>query len=222
MSTFLDLCKDVRRECGLSGTGPAGVQNQVGMDEKIVNWVKNAWIDIQESQRYWRFMWKNDGLITCTIGNRSYDPVSLGFDVRNLELDSVTCRLPTETVKLEMNYIDYESFRSMYLNITPTPGRPNCFTWTPDNKILLNPIPSAEYQIEFEYYRNHQTLATNTDVPIMPTRYHQLLVYYAMVHYASHDDAVGVYQDANIQLRKWQTALQNDQCDTIQFGGSLA
>jgi len=222
MSSFLDLCKDVRREAGLSGTGPAGVTGQVGMDEKIVNWVKNSWVDIQESQRYWRFMWKNDGLMSCVIGDRTYDPIGLGFDLRNLELDSVTCRLPAEQVKIPLTFVDYETFRSMYLNITPTNGRPNSYTWTPDNKILLNPIPSDLYQVEFEYYRNPQVLAANTDIPIMPTRYHQLIVYYALNHYAAHDEAAGVYQDSAVQLRRWMTSLQNDQCDNIQFGGALA
>ena len=222
MSSFLQICQDFRQEAGLAGTGPASVKSQVGMDKKIVDWIRNAWINLQESQRTWRFMWKGDGSITCIADIRSYDPVSLGFDVRNVIYESVTCRASGTQVRIPLSYIPYNQFKTQCLNLQPVTGRPTIFTWSPDNKLMLHPIPSSDFVVEFEYYRNPQELTENTDVPIMPSRYHRVLVYLALTHYAVHDDAITIYQDSKVQASKLLDSLHADQLEYFAATDALA
>lgn len=224
MSTFLELCKDVRREAGLSGTGPSSVNGQVGMDAKLVSWVKNAWIEIQESNPKWRFLWKNDGLINCTAGMMTYDPISLGFDLRNYDIDSLRVYVGTIGNQLFMTYVPYADFRSNYLfgSRQVIQGRPNVFTVNPDNTISVWPIPNDAYVINFDYYRNPQELTNNTDVPVMPTRFHQAIMYLALSKYAAHDEAQIIYQDALMNYKRMMIRLQNDQLPQVTLGGALA
>ena len=56
MSTFLQLCSDTRRECGVAGTGPTAVTDQSGQLENIVNWVKNAFVEIQNRHQDWLWL----------------------------------------------------------------------------------------------------------------------------------------------------------------------
>jgi hypothetical protein len=55
--TFLELCKRVRADAGISGD-MATVLNQQGMMAKLVNWVRQADLDIQRMHTSWAFMWR--------------------------------------------------------------------------------------------------------------------------------------------------------------------
>ena len=46
MSSFVELAQELNR-LALGGTGPVDVEVVAGMEARIVNYVKNSWIDIQ-------------------------------------------------------------------------------------------------------------------------------------------------------------------------------
>lgn len=223
MSTFLELCKDVNREAGLSGTGPASVSGQVGMDAKVVSWVKNAWNDIQETEKNWRFLWKNDGVVTCVQGQKTYDPVGLGFDLRHYDKDSFRVYLGTIGNQLFITYVPYETFRANYLfgNLQTTQGRPTVFTVNPDNTFSVWPTPNDAYVINFDYFRNPQVLANNTDTPIMPARFHQAIMYLALSRYSAHDENQILYQEAMMNYKRMMNRLYNDQLPNMAVGGAM-
>lgn len=222
MTTYLQLCKDLRREAGLSGTGPAAVTSQVGMDDKIVNWVKNAWTDIQGFHPNWRFHWKDDGVINCVVNQRDYDPVALGFDFRIIERESVKSYKDTNATERWVDYVEYDDFRRIYMYGANKYGQPIAYTITPDNKIRFYPTPNDTFTVTFEYYRNPQELASNTDVPLMPSQYHIMIVYHALIHYAAHDEAQVVYQDALLHYNRLKTRLEMEQLRTPLLGEALA
>ena len=53
---FLSLCKRLRQEAGYSGSGPSSVTNQAGESKRVVDWINDAWLDIQGMRSDWRFM----------------------------------------------------------------------------------------------------------------------------------------------------------------------
>ena len=56
---FQALAQETRRLSGVGGTGPANVEVATGMELKIVNYVQNAWRDIQTHPKNWKWMWED-------------------------------------------------------------------------------------------------------------------------------------------------------------------
>ena len=96
MSTFLELCQETRRLSGIQGTGPVDVTTAVGIELDIVNYVKNAWIDIQGHPKNWKWMRRDylpngGGTIPLqTVPTVNEYPVS-GID--RIRTDTVRCYL---------------------------------------------------------------------------------------------------------------------------------
>ena len=44
--TYLELCKELRRRCGIQGDGPSSVASQVGVLATVVAEVQNAYREI--------------------------------------------------------------------------------------------------------------------------------------------------------------------------------
>ena len=53
---FLGLVTRLVQESGASGAGPTTTVNQVGEYGRMVNWVQDAWLDIQSEQQNWEFL----------------------------------------------------------------------------------------------------------------------------------------------------------------------
>ena len=94
MSTYLELCVHARRECRMAGTGPTAVTGQVGELERLVNWVSQAYTEIQNREMNWRWM-----RAPWTYSATSGDPYFLGTEVTDSYTSSTVTRfsrwLPT-------------------------------------------------------------------------------------------------------------------------------
>lgn len=197
---FLQLCQRVRQEAGLSGTGPAAVTNQTGMDLKIVSWVSSAWEEIQLLRNDWAFAWADDGF-TLVPGQAKYLPADYGLGVTDWVLETI--RIDDGTTRAFLKYIPWGDFRRLYE--TTDQDQPVYFTLAPDGRIYLAPTPDDAYPLKGEHYRTPQYLTSNTDIPRCPARYHMAIVYKALMMYAAHDDAANVFADASARY----TALLN-------------
>jgi hypothetical protein len=223
MSTFLQLCQEVRQEAGLSGTGPSSVQSQVGMDKKVVDWVNDAWYDIQSARPNWRWMWNGDGLITTTAGEFQYDPASFGFVIENIVPESVSITkvgVPSSLTALAL--VEYDVYRDMTAFTQRNQAFPTVATIAPNNKLILSPTPDDAYEIAFEYYSPPTYLVDNSDIPGLPAKFMKIIVELALVKYAAHDDAVGVMQSAQANYMKWMRRLEAGQLLDVSTSSALA
>jgi hypothetical protein len=223
MSTFLQLAQSVRSEAGLSGTGPSAVTGQSGMDKKVVDWVNDAWYDIQAARPNWRWMWRNDGAIATVAGTKSYDLAALGFDVENVIPESVSITNvgnPASIIQLE--FVEFDAYREATKFILDEPDKPTLCTIDPSGAFVMNPTPDDVYDVAFEYYTPPSFLSGNTDVPELPVKFHRMIVELALTKYSSHDDAVGVYQTANIEYKKWMRRLEQAQLLEVVSVGAMA
>lgn len=82
---YLDLCKRVSQEAGYSGSGPSKVTGQTGEMQRVVSWVQDAWIELQQQQKYWRFMLSSFD-VTMNQGESS---VTVAADYKRTKKDSV-------------------------------------------------------------------------------------------------------------------------------------
>ena len=192
---YLQLAQRLRAEAGLSGTGPASVVSQTGMDKKLVDWVSTAWEEIQTMRNDWRFNW-TEGTIPLTAGVDAYLPSNLGLSDVNVWIRN-TFHIVDGLNKLWLGHVDWPTFKRSYE--TTEQNRPTVFTISPDQTIRLSHVPDQNYTLKAEYFRTPQILQQNGDTPRCPERYHMAIVYKALMMYAAHDDAVPTFADANVR-----------------------
>jgi hypothetical protein len=203
---YLQLAQRVRLEAGLSGNGPASVTGQTGMDSKLCQWVNTAWEEIQLMRNDWRFNWTTASIPVAT-GAASISPESFGVNV-DVWVDRTISLTPVSGGdKLYMTETDWPTF-SRYHQTTEQ-GRPTVFAFAPDKSIRFSKVPEQDYTLTGEYFQTPQLLASNTDVPRMPERYHMAIVYKALMMYAAHDDAAATMVDARIRFMEIMNRVES-------------
>ena len=69
-------------------------------------------------------------------------------------------------------------------------GKPTSFTVHPQTEAVhLTMTPDLAYELFYDYRRTPQVLVADDDTPIMPSRYHELIVGWAMLKYGYHEVA---------------------------------
>jgi hypothetical protein len=193
MATFLQLAQDMRREAGLSGSGPADVTAATGIELRLVNGIKRAWLRIQNHPKDWKWMWEEydtgSGPLQTIINTTDYVLTDVGKTVYTNTFYSYLTATGTSD-RQKMVFMNYEKFKLKYGAVTADASRPIVATLLPNGDLRLHPKPDATgYSIEFEIQKAPQVLAANADVPELPSRYHDLIVYEALKHFGKAEDA---------------------------------
>lgn len=215
---FLQICQRLNREAGLSGTGPAAVTSQSGMSRKVVDWANSAWEAIQAQRTDWKWRRISASGLSLTSGDYDYsieDDFSLAAE--SIFLDSVRLHAATgETIanRTKVIHVDYQDWLDNYEQLTASTGRPMYFTITPADAMLFSPTPDATYTLLFDYLRAPQELAQTTDEPIMPSQYHMLIVWRALMMYAAHDESPQ-YQTALLEHKRLMRSMMKTQLAPI-------
>jgi len=167
---------------------------------KCVNWVSQAWIEIQEDQQDWNFM-REDGSFDLTQGQPEYDielepglsdydgirPFVAPIQSRYIWLVNDTV---SPSVKTHVYYIPPELYFGYFDRLETVPGQSYRYTFKSNGCVLLDPAPGPTAgKLEFLYRRTVQTLAADTDTPTgLPTKFHMAIVYRAMEYYSGFDE----------------------------------
>jgi hypothetical protein len=216
---FLDLCKRAHTESGLSGAGPSTVIGQTGVTARMIRYVEREWRRIQGLHDHWYFM-RNQVSVSTVIGQREYDP-AVDWLIDDFDLPYTdTFKFTDNTGKLR--FIDWNTWTASNYDVASVvqPGKPGAFTWSPQLEIITDRNPDAAYQIQLEYHRAPQSLVMDTDVPIMPARFHDLIVYAAVMRFAKFDKDMELLQTATTDYEEWLSKLENSQLPAIQFAKS--
>lgn len=208
--TFLQLCQEFRGQAGIAGTGPTTVADQTGILLRIVNAVADAWLRIQKHPKQWKWMWRY-GYDLETIANTP-DYVLTGVD--EIFTDTVTAykqSLGTSS-RFGITFWDWAKYKQVYGNkqVIPT-GKPSVMTQLPNGNLRFYPKPDAVYVVDFEYLKSPQVLDENTDTPEMPSEFHQLIVFDAMIHFGGLQDADELVNTASTQYQVLMNRLIWDQ-----------
>ena len=237
MSTFLELCQDTARECGVAqgGTYPTAVTSQTGILNKIVHWVADSWEEIQGRPVEWR--WMRVGFSFNTVATQAeYSYTAATDDETALTIarfrrwrvddpdDPAKCYLTSGGVNNEywLSWLPWNHFKSIYRIGSQNDGPPTHITIDPQNRIVLGPTPNDIYTVTGDYERGLQTLSDNTDTPDMPADFHKILVYEAMIKYGYDQSSAELVNRganySNILLRQ----LEADQSEMITLPDPLA
>lgn len=223
MANYLEICQEVAKLSGTIGDSlPASVVSQTGRLGLIVTLVKNAWVKIQNARSEWkwaRFEYTEKSLV---VGQKDYTGISLGLtDHQSWIVDETTpvfCYRVDEGLSQQyrLKPLVWEDFRNLYMIGDVANGRPEHVSVRPrDGALMIGPAPDVAYKISGEYVPDVQELAANTDIPRMPTQYHNVIVYHALMDLALYDEAVAAYQSASAVYGPLWHALISDQIPSI-------
>lgn len=238
MSTFLQLASALRRETTDSGSGPTTVTGQSGELARMVAWIADAYTELQIERE--DYLWLRGAFTVNTVaGTDSYaytdctDTTSgvaiarfarwyQGFDVNGFPY--FTSYLTSAGVGGEFPLIwtEWDAFRRLYKVGTQNNGQPCRVSMSPDMKFVLGPKPDAIYTVNGVYQKGPQILAADDDIPEMPTRFHNLIVYEAMSKYGGTRVAPEAMLRAASEGGRLRAMLEIDQLPKMGYGSPLA
>ena len=231
MSTFLQLCSKLREKTIDSGTGPAAVTGQTGQLARLESAVSDGSVRLQQDREDWQWMRKSfyvdtvasDGAYAYTDCTDTVSVVAIARFARWYQ-DCFKAYLSTDGVGTEypLVWLDWETFRRIYRYGTQTDGKPVYVSMDPTQAFVLGPKPSAVYRVSGDYQIGPQIMTANADVPEMPTRFHDLIVYEAMVEHGFNSVAPEVIRFAQSEGTRLRAALELDQLPQVMYGAPLA
>jgi hypothetical protein len=241
MATFLQLCQKTARECGIAGgtdtsPKPAAVTAQIGELNRLVNWVVDAYSEIQD-MRDWRWMRKKFTFDT-TDGVNVYAPgvvtdvddaaVISRFKSWRLDdrLNPPKLFLTSSGVESQvfLSWTRWDNFSYLYETgaLQSQTSQPVHITINPKDEIQLGIAPNDIYTVRGEYHRSAQLLAADGDIPEMPVQYHNIIMYKAMLWYGYYESAPEIIARAEKGYNLLMNQLRKNQETTFRVGGPLA
>lgn len=229
---FLALCKRVRQECGITGTGPSTVVSQTGELGRIVDWTNDAWRDIQTAHMDWD--WMRASASFATVQAQAVYPLGSGAGTCGVTVanhgrwirNTARCYVTSVGTNSEaiLGYIPYEAWRNTYQfgATRQAYSRPVEFTIAPDRSICLGPVALSGYTVTLDYFSAPVDLAADADIPSLPTQYHLAIVYKAMMYYGAYEAAVEVYQRGEVEFKKLMQRMNADRVPEVTWGAALA
>lgn len=223
---FLEICQKVDVTSGIQGM-IQNVQNIVGAQEVIVHAVRDGFIDLQEERMTWEFM-RRTIAFTTQVDKKEYtnfdifgappvdpqptDPYDTFGRWQKLKpLISYRLQDLTTLRYSKMVFVDFREFRHHLMNQVKT-GTPRYVTANEqNNNLLLHPTPDKAYSIEADYFVEPQILNDNANVPILPSRFHQMLVYRGLDRVGNFYGNNGLYQRYAVADAKMTGNLYRDQ-----------
>lgn len=232
MATYLTGSRDLARECGLA-TVPLDVETQIGELNRIVNWYRDAYTEIQ-ARTAWR--WLRHGFYLNTVAaTQAYaytsatDETTAAAITRFRHWQIHDPYNPPKSYLLSagsgaqyfLSPVDWPYFNRLYNIGNQAAGPPVHVAVDPRDRLVFGPTPSGVYRITGEYDRSAQVLTASGDVPEMPAEYHDLIWKMALKKYGAFEAASEVLSRYNNEALPRLRQLERTQMPTIAMAGPL-
>lgn len=234
MASYLSLCTDFATLSGLIATPPAAVTGQSGQALKVVTWVKKAWEAIQNSSADWTFLAGEVSATALTINTMSYTSTALGVSSRFGEwrgdrLDNTGRLYRAWSIydnaigvsdEVPLHEVTYNYWREVYDRGSHDASRPIVYALAPDKTIRFGGKPDSAYRVRGEYVKAPQVLAADADVPDMPSRFHDIIVWRAILLASEQGEAPSGIAYAQAEFYRLLSDMQRDLLPAITARGS--
>lgn len=179
---YLQLCNAVLKE--LNEVEITNVSSTRGIQSAVKDFINKSQKDIINSELEWPFTYSSS-TVTTVSGTGEY---SLAADLKTVDQDTVYIDLGGSKSLLPLEYLAYDEYIRDYLSLNSDPNdnhlaEPSAFYITQDLKLGLYPEPNGAYTVSYQYWSTHSDMVANTDVPVVPERFHDIIVnrakYYA-------------------------------------------
>jgi hypothetical protein len=235
--TFLELCQMTAQQSGtIQGAFPTTTVGQVNRLKQIVDFVREAYIDIQNAHRGWRWLQSEFTGVTVA-GTQRYAATSFtdqgtgtpvtrfsqwGYKQDGSDL-SQSMYLTSAGVAEEgaLRWQDWDDFYVMQLRGTQTPAKPQVYSVDNQNRLVLSPVPNAVYTLRGKYRKSPQLLAADIDVPEMPVEFHTIIKDAALSYLEGFDEGprIPIYR---LRMLPNFSMLESHQLPKVLWGESLA
>jgi hypothetical protein len=212
---FLALSQKVALKADLT-SGMTTTISQVGVLAKIVDWVVDAYDEIQGAEKWWTFQTKRDSA-TMMTGVDNY-AVSTFFpnDFDFLHEKSVYYNI-IGNFSGRIDVISWEDFTETYLYVALSPERPTVMAFDPTGQVYFNTSPDDNHVIRFDYQQRQQHFTANLDIPVLPEDYHDLIWRLALIKYGEHYGAAEVYVPAQDYYEDRMQLFKNQYLPKMKF-----
>lgn len=210
---FLQLCQRTRQEADIAGSGPTSVVGQTGELGNVVNWVIDAWNEIQ-GMKLWDWQWQEV-------------PVVIPLGAAELAGTIAADRYVQDSGYIGTRLLDYYPwwrFRTFFpaalIQAGPAEGV-TAWSVAPDRSVRVNVIVDADTTINLERYANPTALAADGDTPAMDSEFHMAIVWHALIKNHNFNEAGVSRQTAQVELDKIMGNLLPRSMPELQLGGPL-
>lgn len=223
---YLELAQDVARESGnVDPSSITAVTGLTGRPNKIVNWVAQAYTNIQNSRRDWGWLIA-DFSNPLVAGSAVYTPASFSLTRFSNWVPDTCSRYAISLYDPAIGQTDEGALRQISYDRWVTKfgrgdqsstvwNRPIEWAISPRNELVFGPIPDAAYVVRGSYEKGPQTLTAGTDIPEMPTRFHRMIVWEAIRLSMLHDGAYEEAQFPTLEMVGLRMELELDQLPEV-------
>lgn len=214
--TRLELALQLRRDCGISGSETTTTAD-TGEWADVVGWIDRAWRDIQVAHTDW--LWMRESSSFVTVAEQAEYP----YDAAPLSLTNFakwvpdTFRIYKDAIANEIwlnQYKDYDQFRDTYLrgSLRTSYAQPTSIVISPSKSLILALPPNdTSYTVTGDYQKGPQVLTADSDVPEMPTRFHDAIIFKAMVYAGVRESAAELIDLGREEFKALMIKLEIDQ-----------
>lgn len=206
MSTFLQLCQEARRECGIQGAGPTTVVSQTGLLQRVVDWVADADEYVQSLHHDWDFLWSSFSGVTAS-GSEDVtlaQPTDLGaWDRESFALNR---GLATGRPLVVKPYKEWRQFNGVKSNQPPS-----SITIKPSGDLVLNSKADAVYTINADYWKTPTRMTVDASTSDIPVRYERIIICRAKMYFYEDQQLLDLYKAAEKEYQEWLALLRGDQ-----------
>lgn len=222
---YIELVKRAIRYSGARIDAPSSVSTATGLAADFVDYVNDAYRDIQMERPEWYFrMMPRELEISEQLLDKgqkvkpsdiqapaspSWNFVAL-YDIFIKESDKADDQ-PSSITFIPWNNCHNRWGRSEAQLDTnealEIKGRPQRFTIAPNGEMWLNPIPDKSYVMHFMGPNKVQKLCDDCDQPYMPEEYHDMIVWRAVRDYAMYQQDAAMMEKARIRYLPLKKSL---------------
>ena len=237
--TYLQLVNLLASEAGItsSSSSVSTVVGQTGTSLRLVNWVKQAYNEIQNRHTNWRWL-RSKWTVSATVGDDTY----AGTDCTDSRLSATVTRfahwIPFDddgasnikryltsggvSGEVWMTPIPWSYFMAIYKRGTQNNGIPIHAAIDPQNNLVIGPAPDGTYTLSGEYQMSSKILAADADTTEWHERFDDLIVFKAMEKYGRFYSAPEVIERGQVEGRRLMRQLENDQLPAMGLGEPIA
>lgn len=189
---FLDLCKDVVSDLGISGgsiNSVAGILNAEQL--RVVNWVARADLFVQNLWVDWLFLWVADAAVQGQAASDILTPSlpTWARAIQTIEAGSLWMAPGTASAR-PILYMEWEQFRQAFgRKVKSTQSVPRAWTRQPDGKIVLSHNLTNAANFALDYHVIGKRMAGDNDTSPIPEAFDNIIVERAKIFYAERESA---------------------------------
>lgn len=218
---YLQLVQRAVRKSGGKIAIPTTVVGQTGITQLFVDWVADAWKEIQIERMGYYPRISRDLSMAMVVGTYDY---ALPATLEGVDTRSLTCDLAGVN-ESPMMFCPYDHYRREVDRQVRVDGKPQFFTLSPDNRLVVWPNPDELYTIRYDgvlvaqIWDSTDSAGVGTSNVLTPTGlrvdYQDAIVWKAIIDYAMHFEDGSKLAEAQAKYKPYLKYIEERHMPTV-------